>query len=255
MLLILPSCDDGADSNPADGPGDSGQESDADVDADTDSGPELIYPEGDRILLYYGNGGLTEDAYGTGGVDVIDKHWKDKYGWNTDWRDSLGDDLSAFRLIGFMAPGSQGGEPFDQGQLDLLKGAREAGTRLLVLNEVDNCGSEILNGLLEGLGAAPRFSGEGAQQYSVVDSSSVVEDQITAGVSALRLSDPCYVSTNGADSLVQAYDYDLVVRDLPSDGGEVVLVGDVEFFDDSGGMEDADNLLFADRLVEIVPEE
>jgi len=222
--------------------------------APEDTAPQgPIYPSGDRILMYYGNGGANAASSGWGSLVQIDEHWKEKYGWNTDWRDSLGDDLSAFRMIGFMAPGIHGGSDFTEDQIALLDGVRRAGTRLVVFNEVDNCDSRVIDSLLEGLGAAPRFTGEGTAEYQVVAPSYIGPDQITEGVSDLRLSDPCYIEPNGAPYIIHDEGNHILVKDPHAFGGEVVLMGDFEFLDDSGNIKLSDNLVLADRLVEVEP--
>ncbi len=221
-----------------------------------DTAPEgPVYPTGDRILLYTGNGGLAgAGSGGFGQYDDIDEHWKEKYGWNTDVRSSLDEDLSAYRMIGLMAPGIYGGSNFDLDQIDLLEGARRKGTRIVVFNEVDNCDSNIIANLLDNWGVAPRFTGEGADEFQMLDTDFIATDQMTDGVSGLRFSDPCYIVDNGAPYLVHNQGNHIVVKEQPGGwGGEVVLIGDLEFLDDTGNYGLADNLLFADRLAEVEP--
>jgi hypothetical protein len=221
-----------------------------------DTAPEgPVYPSGDRILLYTGNGGLDGAASsGFGQYDDIDAHWKEKYGWNTDVRSSLGDDLSEYRMIGLMAPGIYGGSNFDLDQIDLLEGARRKGTRVVIFNEVGNCDANIITNLLDNWGVRPRFSGEGADEFQMLDTDFIGTDQMTQGVSELRFSDPCYIDANEAPYVVHNQGDHIVVKDQPGGwGGEVVLIGDIELLDDTQNYELGDNLLFADRLVEVDP--
>jgi hypothetical protein len=221
-----------------------------------DTAPEgPVYPTGDRILLYTGNGGLEgASSDGFGQYDDIDEHWKAKYGWNTDVRSTLDEDLSAYRMIGLMAPGIHGGSNFDLDQIDLLEGARRKGTRIVVFNEVTNCDTNIIANLLDNWGIRPRFTGEGADEFQMLDSDFIATDQMTDGVTGLRFSDPCFIADNGSPYLVHNQGDHIVVKDQPLGwGGEVVLIGDLEFLDDTGNYGLADNQLFADRLVEVEP--
>ncbi len=221
-----------------------------------DTAPEgPVYPTGDRIMLYTGNGGLEGAASsGFGQYDDIDAHWKEKFGWNTDVRSSLGDDLSDYRMVGLMAPGIYSGSNFDVEQIELLEGARRHGTRIVIFNEVTNCDTNIIENLLENWGIRPRFNGEGADEFQMLDTDFLANDQMTDGVSELRFSDPCFIDTNGAPYIVHNQGDHIVVKDQPLGwGGEVVLIGDLEFLDDTANYDLGDNLLFADRLVEVEP--
>lgn len=221
-----------------------------------DTAPEgPIYPTGERILLYTGNGGLAgAGSDGIGQYTDIDEHWKAKYGWNTDVRDSLDEDLSDYRMIGLMAPGIHGGSNFTQEEIDQLEAQRRKGTRIVIFNEVTNCDANIMGNLLENWGLQPRFTGEGADEFTMLDTSFIADDQITAGVGELRFSDPCYIEPNDAPYIVHHEGDHLVVKDQPLGwGGDVVVVGDLEFLDDTANYGLGDNLLFADRLVEVDP--
>ncbi len=221
-----------------------------------DTAPEgPVYPSGDRIMLYTGNGGLEgAGSDGFGQYEDIDEHWKDTFGWNTDVRSDLGDDLSDYRMVGLMAPGIYGGSNFDLDQIDLLEGARRKGTRIVVFNEVDNCDSNIINNLLENWGILPRFTGEGAAEFTMLDTDFIANDQMTEGVTELRFSDPCFIDANGEPYLVHNEGDHLVVKTTPGDwGGEVVLIGDLEFLDDTANYGLGDNLTFAENLVVVDP--
>ncbi len=222
-----------------------------------DTAPEgPVYPAGDRVLVYTGNGGVTgAGSSGFGSFEDIDAHWKDKYGWNTDVRESLGDDLSSYRLVVLAAPGIYGGSNFTQEQVDLLEGARRQGSRVVILNDVGNCDSNVIDNLLEAWGLRPRFTGVGVDEFTMLPATFIAADQMTEGVSELRFSDPCYVAANGAPYVVHHEGDYLVVKDQPLEwGGEVVLIGDLEFLDDTGNLELGDNKLFAERLAEVEPD-
>jgi len=222
-----------------------------------DTAPEgPVYPTGDRIMLYTGNGGLEgAGSDGFGQYDDIDELWKDAYGWNTDVRSSLGDDLSDYRMIGIMAPGIYGGSNFDMEQIDLLESARRKGARIVIFNEVTNCDSNIISNLLDNWDIPPRFTGEGTDEFQMLDTDFIANDQMTEGVTGLRFSDPCFINDNGAPYLVHNEGNHIVVKYQPQGwGGEVVLIGDLEFMDDTGNYGLADNLLFAKRLAEVEPD-
>ena len=88
----------------------------------------------------------------------------------------------------------------------------------------------------------------------MLDTSFIADDQLTDGVEELRFSDPCFIDNNDAPYIVHHEGDYMVVKDQPLGwGGEVVLVGDIEFLDDTRNYELGDNQLFADRLVEVEP--
>ncbi|MFH1463928.1 MAG: hypothetical protein ABIO70_06060 [Pseudomonadota bacterium] len=221
-------------------------------DSDTEEIPP-VYPDGTRILLFHGHGGPSEDESGWGRFTTVDTHWKDAYGWNSDYRTAIPDDLSDYRAVFFIAPGYTGEEDFTAGELDLLRGALDAGTRMIVVNERDGCGTSTPNILLAALGASLAYTGDGQQIYQTAETDLITPHQITAGVSQIKFRDTCWVDPGEGRGLVE-YQRDVMVAvERPGAGGEVVLIGDFEFLDDSGPQEWADNALFVDRLVEIDP--
>ena len=80
------------------------------------------------------------------------------------------------------------------------------------------------------------------------------DHQITTGVDTLRFRDACYLDFGDGEYLARYNDEILLAVDRPGAGGEVVVIGDFEFMDDSGPREWAKNGLLADRLVEIDPD-
>jgi hypothetical protein len=186
-----------------------------------------------------------------GQVENIDAHWKETYGWNTDWRDNLEGDLAAFRMIAIMGAGYEEEVPFDEDSVALLQGALDRGTRLLFVSETENCAATTLNPLLEALDAPMRFNGDGEQIYKVVLPEYIASHQTTEAVESLWFSDPCYLDLNGAENVVEHEQNVLVAAHRPGNAGDIVVVGDYEFFDDSGNLEREDNKTFANRLVEL----
>jgi hypothetical protein len=243
LLSACPPAPDGDDS----APGDSGDTGDTHE-------PPPVYPDGDRILLFHGHGGPEPDENGWGSFENIDAHWKDVYGWNADYRDYIPDDLADYRAILFLGPGISGEDPFPEGELTRLGAALEAGTRMVVVTERDGCAATTPNDLLAGLGSSLRLTGGGLQEFQIAEIDHITPHQITAGVSALRFRDVCWVDPGAGTELAHYQDDAVAAVDRPGAGGEVVLIGDFEFLDDSGPSAWADNAILADRLVEIEPE-
>ena len=91
------------------------------------------YPDGDRALIYYGHGGMPSTAGGMGQFDDVDARWKDQFSWNTDWKETLPEDLSAYRLIVLVAPGYTDSVDFDDKTVSALDAALSRGSRLAIL--------------------------------------------------------------------------------------------------------------------------
>lgn len=222
-------------------------------ETDTTHEPPPVYPSGERILLFHGAGAPEADESGWAGFDDVDQHWKDAYGWNTDYRSYIPDELDDYRAIFFIAPGYTGEASFDPADLERLRGALDAGTRMIVITDKDGCAAYTPNELLEGLGATLRYSGDGLGAYQIAEIDQIAAHQATAGISALRFRDPCTIDLGDGQYLAR-YNEDIMIGlERPGEGGEVVLIGDIEFMDDSGPRDWANNSLFADRLVEIDP--
>ena len=225
---------------------------DTDADDTTDTVPALI-PDGERIMIYHGSGSPEPDESGWASFEFVDHHWKDSYGWNTDYRSYFDDDLSDYRAIFFIAPGYTAEVSFEPDLLEQLRGALAVGTRIIVLTEKDGCASFAPNELLGALGSTLRLTGDGLGTYQTVETEQIAPHQITTDVDQLKFRDACYVDMGEGEYLVRNSDDLLVAVERIGVGGEVVLIGDFEFMDDSGPREWARNGLLADRLVEIDP--
>jgi hypothetical protein len=237
---------------PADPDGPGPDDSDAETGDSTDQAPP-VYPDGERILLYHGHGGPDEDESGWARFDRVDTHWKDRFGWNSDYRDYLPDDLSDYRAIFFLGPGYTGAASFDPADLERLRAANQAGARMIVLTEKDGCATPTADELLDGLGSTMRYSGGGLGDYQVAEIELISPHQITEGIERLRFRDACYLNVGDGTYLARFNDEHMIGVERIGDGGEVVLIGDFEFLDDSGPREWDDNAVLADRLVEIDP--
>ena len=251
LALLLLACSKNGDSVAGDdtGPGD-------------DSGGGIVYPEGDRVLMYYGNGGFVTDIAGTGSFDAIDKVWKKAYGFNTDSLDHWPEDIEAYRLIVLVAPGWSTLEPFDDPSVALLQGALDRGTRVVVVAERQACDVQIpetVNPLLKMLGVSWSMTGGAGDAYSIAETNAVATGhQMTENVGLLRMIDPCWVDKGSATVLAADDDNNFIsVAERPGNGGEVVFLGDVTIMDDTEnsqgehGFEQADNRTFLDNMVRI----
>jgi hypothetical protein len=226
-----------------------------------DSGEDILYPDGDRILMYYGNGGFQTDIAGSGKFEDIGELWKDQFGWNSDPSGVWPDAMEPYRMIGLVAPGWSGPVPFDSASVELLQAALDRGTRIVVFGEQAMCesGAKNVNALVGALGATWTMRGEGANQFAIVDTNAVsTGKQMTQGVSQIRMIDPCWIDRGNADILVADDNNNFVaVAERPGKAGDVVFVGDITMWDDTEdsdgdhGFEKADNRTFLMNMVRI----
>jgi hypothetical protein len=251
LALLLLACSKNGDSTAADdsGPAD-------------DSGEGIVYPDGDRILMYYGNGGFTTDIAGTGEFESIGKIWKKTYGWNTDSMDHWpADTIESYRLIALIAPGWTGISPFDDPTAALLQGALDRGTRVVVVAERERCKqtTETVNPLLATLGVSWTMNGGAGDPFTIEETNAVASGhQMTQNVSELRMIDPCWADKGSATVLAADDENNFIsVAERPGKGGDVVFLGDITIMDDTEngegdhGFEKADNLTFLDNMVRI----
>ena len=225
-----------------------------------DSGEGIVYPDGDRILMYYGHGGFTTDIAGTGEFESIGKVWKKTYGWNTDSYPDWPENIESYRLIALIAPGWSSIVPFDDPSAALLQGALDRGTRVVVVVEREGCkrSAESVNPLLETLGVSGRMTGLAGAPFSIEETNAVSSGhQMTQNVSELRMIDPCWVD-QGSSTILAADDENnfISVTERPGNGGDVVFLGDITIMDDTEaggdhGFEKADNRTFLDNMVRI----
>ena len=219
---------------------------------DSDPGTETVYPTGDRVLLYTGHNGADGSSSGVGEFDESAQWVKDTYGWNVSSRSDLSDPTQ-YRVMVLVDSGVDGTRSFGEDIVaDILVGL-EAGVRLVTVVSPENCAGESLNPLLEDLGVSARYSGSGSvpAKVSAVGPSRLT--QLSADVTEARFIEPCFVESNGA-TVVFADDRDvLVTQEQVGDGGDVIVMGDYTWFDDSGHAEDADNRVLMGNLVEVDP--
>jgi len=222
------------------GQGDGGQ-------GDGGAAPALVISDGDRVLVYTGHGGMEPQGSGKASFDSADARWE-ALGYNTHYRDALPDDLSIYRLVLLVAPGSAEPVAFSKDELARIEAARALGSRVAVLGDPTMCASAEVNELLGALGAESRLSGEGADDNQIIVATDLGGQQPVAGLDSLWLRDPCFVDAPAGAAMIRD-DLGNVLGsiELPADGGEIVVLGDLELLDD-GSIDEADNAGFTDKL-------
>lgn len=238
----------GEDEDDDTGAGDDGD----DGGDDTGGDGEIVYPSGDRILLYYGHGGWEPDSFSKGVFENVDTRWKDAFGWNTDHRNTWSADLDAFRMIGLMAPT----DPFSAAEVADLQVALDRGSRVVLFGDRASCGSADIAQLLADLGVGMGFTGESADQNQIIQASDYSSSHpVTAPLSdSIRFKEPCHVDPSGGAAIVRDSNRNVMIAaQRPGNGGDVMVIGDFQFMDDGGYLDHEDNGLLADGLVLVAP--
>ena len=224
-----------------------GEESAAPVDTQPDG---ITYPTQERVLLYDGHGGEPGDSVGTGGTKLFEAFVLSEYGWTVDRRSSLGEP-EKFRLIVLMDPGIKDPVGWSDDNASALKAAMKTGTRVAILTSPGNCAGPTINPLLEKLGVEMRLAG--SNNPAAIIAEGIPGTQLSQGVGEVYLSAPCLVEAHGAEVfLFQDRDgYAAVERPLWA--GDVVLIGDYGWMDDTDQLDLGDNRNLVRRLVEVDP--
>ncbi len=225
--------------------------------ADTDEATiEAVYPTAamDRVLLYYGHGGF-EPASTKGRFEAFDDYVKTTFGWNTDHRSEWTDDMSAYRMVGLVALGHDGGSPLDDAQLEGLQTAMSRGTRVVFFADRESCGSTVMADTLGRLGSTMGYTGDSADANMRVDATDLSNHQLTDGQSTIIFKEPCWVNSTGGSQVVNHSGHVVVSAQRPATGGDIVVIGDFQVIDDSGYLVDTsvNNLQFAENLVKVDP--
>jgi hypothetical protein len=219
-------------------------------------------PAGARVLAYRGHGGASGDGTGRGSLTELEALVEDELGYPVDWRDYLPEDLSDYRAILLMGSGMEGEQAYSAAEIEAFRAALDQGARLVLLAEVETCGLSVYGDLLAGLGLSMGLSGEGLDQYRILDALLVDPDHpILAGVDALTLTDPCFLDLGLATPLAKDEDrHTLMAVERPAARpgatalpGDVVLVGDFQFLDDGGLLEEPGHRQLVANLVEVAP--
>lgn len=227
---------------------------------DTGSGSEeitAVYPTEsmNRMLLYYGSGGFSPSG-STGVFDDVDTYVKDTHGWNTDHRTDWTSDLSTYRVIGLVALGHDGGDNLDDSQLEDLRTALAAGSRVVFFGHRESCDSAVMADAISALGVSMSFTGTSADANMRIDATELAAgQQLTEGVEKVIFKEPCWVNSGGGNAVVTHIGNVVAGVARPATGGDVLLVGDFQFMDDSGYLLDeaASNAQFVSNLVKVDP--
>lgn len=228
----------------------------------TDSGGDALgggvrYPSGQEVMIFTGHGGADGDGGAPGAMDVVAEHWESTYGYTVRYKEELPSEIIKYRAIIMMAPGYFGGAaPFGKGEVLQLKEMLAQGSRVILLMESGTCGDAQVNQLLADLGTTITLNGSGADATRLLTVDKFNYDsQVNRDLTELTVHGPCYVDP-GSDgkslfadedgNVIGAYQY-------PDAGGDVVVIGDFRFVDDTGYRGEADNATLADNLVTIVP--
>jgi hypothetical protein len=257
--------DDSGANQYGNGRGDADSDTDVDADTDADADADITYPTAgmNNILLYRGHGGADgTDTYSWGVFSsIIPNHWSDSHGWTTNWQPNMPstDGLSSYRMVGLMAPGASGRQPFGEADVSSLKHTMVNGTRIVLFADRTACDNPHSNTLLEDLGVSMRLTGNGAgERMLVTDAEVVAGHPITQDVESVELTDPCYISKGDATPLITwLRDGDrrvLAAVERPGSGGDVVIMGDFQILDDTGHFYQADNHQLVDNLAMVEPQ-
>lgn len=232
---------------------------DKDTDTgDDDSGSALLggvrYPSGDEIMIFTGHGGADGDGGGAGKMDKVAAYWESTYGYTVRYKDEIPQEILKYRTIIMMAPGYFGGAaPFSKGEVVQLKDMLSQGSRITILAESGMCGDAQVNQLLTDLGSTIQLTGSGSDSVRLFQITKFnFDSQVNQDVTELQLHGPCYVTggsplfSDDDGNILGAYEY-------PGVGGDIVVIGDFRFVDDTGYRDQADNGVMADNLITIVP--
>jgi hypothetical protein len=234
---------------------------DKDTTDSGEDGPGLAdgvrYPSGEEIMIFTGHDGADGDGGAPGGMDLVKAHWESTYGYTVRYKDELPSEVIKYRAIVMMAPGYFGGAaPFIKSEVLQLKEMLAQGSRIIILAESGTCGDAQVNQLLTDLGSTIQLSGSGADSTRLIQVAKFNYDsQVTRDVTGLQIHGPCYVDP-GADGDPLFADDDgnvLAAVQYPGPGGDIVVIGDFRFVDDTGYREEADNAILSDNLITIVP--
>ena len=247
FLTAIIGCNDGSTSNRTPGY-DSGTNGDS-------SSPPITYPSGDRVLLYYGHGGSQAAGTGIASFDSVDAHLLATTGWSTDHRDYIPDDLTQYRMIGLIGPGTMSDEYFNAQAVLHFVDAMNNGTRLVVFLDREACATEVSNRLLADLQSELRVTGEAADINSIIQTDQFNgTHQIATDIHQVRFKAPCWLDPQVGTIIAQDDQRQTIMAaERLQNGGELVLSGDFQFFDDSGYLDFGDNGRLIENLTTVIP--
>lgn len=228
---------------------------------------EPLGPGSDKVLLYYGNGGIAPPQPDGRGTFYDLKDYYDSMGFPTTYTATWPSNLNEYQLILMIAPGNandNGLYYFTSTRVDQLKDFMINGGRLVVQGEHSGMfGIDTVNKLLNDLGVGIQQRADNRLFYIEPAADDITSDYLTEGVDQLDMDGAgvsSLIVTGSAVSLVRdRTGYDLVAVDQIAGaptrpGGEVVVYGDTQTLDDYqlanlDGDGIFDNYLFANNLV------
>lgn len=210
----------------------------------------VVYPTGQSVWLFDGLGGCSIGGGGTCEYNQA-KSLLANDGWQVDYASSWRD-LDTYRAMFMLAPNLLGPGMFSSEEVSDIKARMSQGLRLIITAEDGLCLSPAITELLNELEASIAFSGEHLDANRIINVSTLADHQVNTGADGYTMVDPCFVDgpkSLFADSEGRVYG---AVEQLVS-GGEVILIGDSDFFDDSGNLQQSDNSRLIRNLVWIDP--
>lgn len=238
-FLIL-ACSNGSDK-------DSGSENSIHSD---DSPSDIIYPTGESVWFFDGIGGCSIGGGGTCEYNqakalLVDDGWQVDYA--SSWRS-----LDPYRMMIMLAPNINGSGQLTNDEISDIKAGLSNGLRLVITAENSLCDAPAVQTLLEALEASISFTGESLDANRIIEVNNLSNHQINSNASRYLMIDPCMVDAPEnifADSEGRVYGG----AERLDNGGEIILIGDSDFFDDSGYLSEADNSTLIKNLAWIDP--
>ena len=214
------------------------------------SSTDIIYPNGQSVWLFDGIGGCSIGGGGTCEYNQSKALLMDA-GWQVDYASSWRA-LDPYRLMVMLAPNITGSGQLTNAEIEDIKSGLSTGLRLVITAENSLCESSAVRMLLDALGASIAFTGEALDANRIIEVNSLTNHQANSNASRYLMIDPCMVDAPEnifADSEGRVYGG----AERLDNGGEIILIGDSDFFDDSGYLSEADNSTLIKNLAWIDP--
>lgn len=220
------------------------------MNPDTAGNSSVVYPTTDAVWFFDGFGGCSIGGGGTCEYNQAESVLQSD-GWLTSYSSSWYNP-SDYRAIFLLAPNLIHEDSPTNEEIDALKSALSLGMRLIITAEDGLCQSQSVETILEQVGARIRFSGEALDHNRIIEVSTLSDHQINTSANRYSFVDPCFVE--GGTKLFQDAERRVYGgAEQLSGGGEIVLLGDSDFFDDSGYLTTLDNARLIRNLAWIDP--
>ncbi len=227
-----------------------GEPADDSRSADDSVLQDIVYPSSEKVLIYSGHGGEPGASTGVGGTDDLVALLESEYGFNVDVRSTLGEP-EKFRAVLFMDPGQRESRSFSEDDIALMQAGLDAGTRLIFVATVGNCLGETINPVVEALGGSMGFGGDNAPTTQIMEPAQ--DHQLTQGIDEVFFVNPCMVDSGQGEAVFLVSRDAFMAAERPARGGDIVLFGDYQWFDDTGKHANGSNLQLARNLFEVDP--